>query len=601
MRLTATDEAVSRARTVSTSISVAAGAVAGSAGVSAALASNVISNTVRAYSLASTISSAGSVELTATSAPSITALSVAATFSAAASPIGAAFSGAGADSRNTISNTIAAFIQGANASSRSSTTAAGNITLSASESGTINAEVGSGAVSAGLIGGSIGISLATNTISSSIKAWLADANVTSSANGISVVARASDSVTTLSVATSIAAAIGGAGAGATATSSVNPNVEAHAGSGTALNAAGDITIGATSTNSATATTYGLAVGAVGIGTTISNATASGSVLAHMDGHVTGVNSLTIRATATDSSSANATAATGGIFSGAGSVANAETSPVVRAYTGIGTISARGAVVVAATLTPRAHATSLGVSVGALAVGVSQATSTVSPTVDAHVGGNITAASLSVTATQALPTGAESSKARATAAAGALIGVTATAANAINGTAGSKAGVTSYVANDSVLTITGATTVAANSNSMQFSEGTAASLAILAAGVASSAASSNTVTSAYLGSGVQLTGSTLSVGALGTDVNFATTGAGSGGVAAGASAKAATSGVSTTLAEIGAGSNINLAGTGTTGTLLRHPSFPFRKRPGRWKSRRRSSASGRKCRCAIQIT
>ena len=459
VKLTATDSATANAKTIATSISIAGGLGGGSFSVAAALASNDIGNTVRAYSNQSTINSAGNVELTATSAPSINALTVAASLAASVAPAGAAFSGAGADSHSNVHNTVAAFIQGQSSSVRSTTTAAGGIALSAAENASINAEVGSGSFAVGAIAGSVGISLSSNTVSSSIKAYIDNANVTSSANGISVGASSNDSVTTLAIATSVA--LGGAaasGAGATASASVNPNVEAYSGSGSSLNAAGDIAIAASSSNTATVTTYGLAASTgIAVGTTTATATANGSVLAHMDGAVSGANNLTVQASGTDSSIANATAASGGIYAGAGTVATATTSPVVRAYSG-GTISARNAMIVAATLTPKANATALGVSVGALAVGVSSATSTVSPTVDAHVGGNITAASLNVTATQALPAGAESSNAKATAAAGALIGVTATSATAINGAAGNQAGVSSYVANNSMLNIAGDTFV-----------------------------------------------------------------------------------------------------------------------------------------------
>ncbi len=206
--LTATDSPNLTAKTVAASVSFAVGLVAGSFGISAAIANNNVGDTVEAYSNNSTINSAGQVMLTATmpTTAMIQATSVAASVAISGAPAGAAFAGAGANSTNTVNNTITSYIDGTSPSSVSTVTAAGNITLSAQENAPITSEVGAGAGAGALIGGSIGVSLATNTVSSNVSAYADNASVTSTGGQISIGASSTDSVNTLSVATAIAAA-----------------------------------------------------------------------------------------------------------------------------------------------------------------------------------------------------------------------------------------------------------------------------------------------------------------------------------------------------------------------------------------------------------
>ena len=113
--LSALDSPDLTAKTVAASVSFAAGAVAGTFAIGAAIADNSVNDTVLAYSAGSTINSAGQILISAIvpTTSSIQATSVAATVAVAASPLGAAFSGAGASSTNTVDNTISAYIAGA--------------------------------------------------------------------------------------------------------------------------------------------------------------------------------------------------------------------------------------------------------------------------------------------------------------------------------------------------------------------------------------------------------------------------------------------------------------------------------------------------------
>ena len=161
---------------------------------------------------------------------------------------------------------------------------------------------------------------------------------------------------------------------------------AYAGSGATLNADGNISITATATNSATATTYGIsAAGGLAIGTSTTTASANGSAIAHIDGTVTGCDNLTVQATATDSSDAEATAFAGGIVAGEGAAGTATTSPTVQAYTGIKLITVTNAMLVKATVTPTATAKALGVAVAGVGIGASVTNATAAPVVQGIVG------------------------------------------------------------------------------------------------------------------------------------------------------------------------------------------------------------------------
>jgi len=575
VRVTATDSADVNAVNVAGAVAIAAsGVVAGAIAIGASIANNDIENTVRAYSQSSTISSADSIVVTAGSTAIINAVSVAVSISAAVSPASLALSGAGAESTNTVNNTIAAFIQGQSAAARSTTTAADNITVSATENATITSKVVAIAGSGGIAGGSVGVSIADNTVTSGITAYAQNANLTATNNNVSISASATDTVDTLSVATSIAIAIGGAGAGGEASADVSPTVEAYAGSATTLSAGDNVTVAATSNNSVDAESAGAAGGLVAIGSSITDAKANGSVKAHIDGAVSGSDNLTVTATATNTADSLAIALAGGIVAGAGARADSTVSPTVEAYTGNANITARQAMMVTATATPHAITKSVGVAVSAgVSVGAALAYSTVSPAVSAYVGGagsTINAASLSIIASQFLPGGSdETAEAHAIGAAGGVLaGISGSEAKAFNGTSDDQATYRAYIADGAALTITGSTAVSVNSNSKQNALSDNYNLGLLAAGAGGSYARSNTINEAYLGNNVSLTGHSLNVSATGIDNNFAEVRAGSGGAVAGAGAKADTDTVSSTKARIRSGDGvkkIDLTG-GTTGTL-----------------------------------
>jgi hypothetical protein len=506
--LTATDGATTDAEAVAGALAIAAGGAGnGSISIGAAIANNNVTDTVEAYTNGATITSGGALNIDATFSGNIKALSVAAAVSISGGSLASfAFSGAGASSTNTINNTISTDIQGTSATSKSVDTEAGAVSLDASETATIDSEVGSGALSVSVAGASIGVSQATNTVSSTLTSYVQNATLTSTSGTISVVAGTTDSVTTLSVATSVAIALGGAGAGGTASASVNPSVTAYVGQAASLSAGGDVGITATASNSAEAQTKGIAVGLVAIGASIASATASGSVIAHLDGTVTSAPDVTVAALATDTSNATSFALGGGVAAGTGSSATATTAPTVEAYAGASSsITATSTVYFNASLLPIAIASSTGIDAGLLTVGASNATATVSPTIAAYAGGassTITAATLTVHASETPPPSAlnngQNASATAKGSSGALIGVTATQSTAEN-----TGSVTSYVVGGTTLNVSTAVNILAAGNTNQNSDATSNYGAILALGSNDAAASSTTQTNAYLGSGARI--------------------------------------------------------------------------------------------------
>ena len=157
--------------TLSLAASVA-GTVAVSVSVGVALANNVISNQVEAYirdADAGVITTAGPITIDAHESAHINALTGAASASAAASLVGIALSGAGAEATNIILTSTKAYVED------SIVVSAGDVDLNAISDSTVRASVltASSALSGGFVAvsASIGVTLARNFIG-----WHVDAD-----------------------------------------------------------------------------------------------------------------------------------------------------------------------------------------------------------------------------------------------------------------------------------------------------------------------------------------------------------------------------------------------------------------------------------------
>ncbi|SLN56770.1 hypothetical protein ROA7023_02572 [Roseisalinus antarcticus] len=200
---------------------------------------------------------------------------------------------------------------------------------------------------------------------------------------------------------------------------------------------GTVTIRALADHTARAKSFGLAIGGLSVGASLSYATSGGTTQAWTSGSVT-AGALLIEAESRDTAIATPFAAAGGIVSGSGAEAKATILSRTLAFIGAGpgeaasqrTISVGGALTVRAIATPTALARSEGFAVGAgLGVGVQLSEITLTPVVSAYLGANtkiLGAGSVSVLAETRLPGAGEwSADALSTGASGGLIGVNAT--------------------------------------------------------------------------------------------------------------------------------------------------------------------------------
>ena len=122
-----------------------------------------------------------------------------------------AASGAGASGINTVTRLVSATVE-----EDAILTASSAVTVEAHDSLTANAEVGSVAVTAGLVGLAISVAIGKNLIATQVVAAIDDSQVTAEAGNVEVIAdalHANGDIETVVRTISVAAAIGGAGAG----------------------------------------------------------------------------------------------------------------------------------------------------------------------------------------------------------------------------------------------------------------------------------------------------------------------------------------------------------------------------------------------------
>ncbi|WP_295882586.1 calcium-binding protein [uncultured Thiohalocapsa sp.] len=350
--------------------------------------------------------------------------------------------------------------------------------------------------------------------------------------------------------------------------------------GTAIRRAGVLDVTATGDRSYQVYAKGVAAGALAAGVSLGHAAVGGSTLAYLGTHTqvgqgTGnsVGAVNLSADSDVTLDVDIWTVAAGIGAGAVNPATASADPKVYAYIDADSaVTATGAVTLSAGMTPRLTANVWGVAAGGLAVGVSVTDIEIAPVVAATLGDpedstagavTLSAGSLSLSAQIDLPTSGHSAWVKSEGVAGALVGVDST-----NATIDNDSSVIAVIGDGASLTVGGAVAVSADNQGRQAAEANSAAGGGIAMGVAMSAARSNTLTTARLGDGVDLTAASLSLTAAGAQDNFADTVAGSGGVVAGAGAGASTRNDSITTAGIGAGAanrGIDLTGAGD-GTL-----------------------------------
>ncbi len=229
--LTASDTSDIDATVGTASVGVGVGLVGAAISVGISIASNDINNSVSAY-IANGESvktrDGGAITISATEGATINALGVAASAAIGGGLVGISFAGAGVDVTNVILNKTNAYIQDSVVGAESAK--AGNVTITATDTSSIDAEVGGLAIAAAggfvAVGVAVGVATATNLIGytrdgtadpAEVQAYIEDSSI-NSLGALSLTAEADQTITATVLAGSLAlaggaVAIAGAGAG----------------------------------------------------------------------------------------------------------------------------------------------------------------------------------------------------------------------------------------------------------------------------------------------------------------------------------------------------------------------------------------------------
>ncbi|MEH2109077.1 DUF4347 domain-containing protein [Nostoc sp.] len=277
-------------------------------------------------------------------------------------------------------------IQGTTAFISGTVTAGGQINILSDE--TTNLGITSGAVAFGGslgVGGSVGIANITHNTSAYVGA---NANLTAGGN---IFVQAQGLVDSSKVQ-AIAGAAGAVGLGAAVSYLTSQNnTTAYIGAGAIINQANNVNVLAGSSSNLKVESWGASVGALAAGVVIANAQETGTTQAYLGNGVKiqNTNNLNVNATAKEAVSSVAQAASGGIAAGSGSVPTASVSPTVKAYVDNNAhIQIAKDLQIISDVTIDGDAEAKGVSIGALAVGVSIAEVNSNPNIDTHVGTDV---------------------------------------------------------------------------------------------------------------------------------------------------------------------------------------------------------------------
>ncbi len=223
--------------------------------VAASTVDNTIENDVQAYvagtDAGTRVAAGGDISILADVSARVDEVN-AVTASVSAGLIG--LSGGGIDISNTIENTIAAYIDGP-----LQVAAEGDVEVVARENAYLSADATAVSVSISF-GAAVGVALVKNEIASTIQAWIADATVTSSNTLVQA-----DSIA--NIPTTATAGISGSAVGVQVNEGnaiIKTLVRAYVENATLLSR-GDITISATANNTAKASGWGGAFGAIAVG------------------------------------------------------------------------------------------------------------------------------------------------------------------------------------------------------------------------------------------------------------------------------------------------------------------------------------------------
>jgi hypothetical protein len=380
--------------------------------------------------------------------------------------------------------------------------------------------------------GQVGVSLANSSITSTVDTYIGGATVTAGGNvtveslhnfdtGGNALKNDDD---TLKGAYASANASGGGvfvgGNGADVDATVKPTINTYVGgTGLDLNADGAVSIVTRSSHQTQAEAFGISIGGVvGVGAILADAVSDGTLTTRVGAASGssggGVNftagSLNVETQVLDAAYSEAEGGTGslGVAVGVGEATSQGLSDASAYVNDVDVISVDGDVSIRATLAPDLFAKAYGVNIaGLVSVGCSDAEAIGNATVTAFLNAaDFTAGSLTISAAQVLPADGESAGTESSAMGGSLI----VGVNAADSKAENTAVVTSYIADNSTLTVLGTTQVIATSEVNQLAEGSGKTYfgGIVAVGAATAEATSSATTTAYVGQNVSLRGGLL---------------------------------------------------------------------------------------------
>lgn len=541
-------------------------------GVGVALAKNDVSNTVKAglgqpgtTADTATLTSSGATNILVTSTPKLTSTAVAASISASVS-IGAALTGGGGNADNFTTSTVSAFVQNG-----ATVAATGPVTISAHYTPTINATMGTVAISGSVVGASVGVSLSTNTIGDTVSAYVDSGTVGSTSGDIELTATSNLDLTALAFATSLSISIGVSGAGANAVATDNTQVKAYTAGAAHLTAnAGAVDISADSTSTIDATAPGGTAAIVGVGAMLATADVKGLTSAAVGaGATVHADAVNVTSTSNNKPTVLVAVAAIGAIEGQGTNGEAKISRVTEAYIGQASttgsttlVTANNPVTISATSTNTAKSTAGGGDVSTIGVQALLLSSTINGATNAYIGGDTTITASGVVVYAGTTSNANSKVI--------LAGLSVLAGG--NGTrpiATENHAVNAYIDTGANLTATGVVTLAAESSRMATAEATSGSGALgVDVDVLVASATISGTTQAYVSQGAYVSATGLNILATATsrnasatsflvDVSIVAAGDGAntastvkGTVAAFVGAAAGASATSTTMLDIG---------------------------------------------------
>ncbi len=408
----------------------------------------------------------------------------------------------------------------------------------------LNTRFNTGAIAGGIVG--VGAGIGVVTVDTTNTAQLSGTS-TITAGSLAIMAMTDHKVNGLSIAGSV----GYAAALSADVAILRDRSRTYASiTGSNLVVSGGVAVNATSIRTLDSSGFGAAVaGVAAAGVSIVTAEISGEVEAFVEdaeigslGNRTG--SVEVVADATEKATTYALAAAGGIgIALQGSVAESSVSTTVSGSIENSNIYTSGAITMGSHVQLKADAEAKGFALGGVvAAGASIATANAAATNTASVSGStLDGGSIAITANLSPVSGGPAAKAQASGSSGALVGVTATEANAT--TTGSSIA----LVQTSALKATGLLKVEAIGNTDQYAFATGKTGGLVAIGSNTARARSTTTTLARFVNLDGLEAGSVELHATGFDNNFAGALAGTGGVVAGTASEASTWSTSTTRA------------------------------------------------------